>query len=225
MILEASDLKARPSALGLIMGGAEGKLTQTAKNWVEEVYLVSHGRCEPSFQGNEYTKKGWAVEDAAINDYQRFKGLDGLVKNEEKFSNDYIEGTPDVLLYDGKTVVDIKSPWSHIQFNKYASFSTTRKYPCPSASYFWQLQAYMWLTGRDYAELAYVLMNTPKEILSLPAPKRRGDKFVDYEKEISLEKRVKVFGFKRSNEHICRIKNKIELLREHLELVVIPEWT
>lgn len=212
---------ARPSALGLLMGGEDNELTQTAKNWIEETFLVSHGRMEPSFQGNKYTKKGWEVEDDAIEDYIRFTKVDKVIKNEEKFKNNYMAGTPDVLLMDNKTVVDIKSPWSHVQFDKYASFNPTGKYPCPSASYFWQLQGYMWLTDREYAELAYVLMNTPQHLLE-PA---KGDKFLNYEKTRKLEKRIKIFGFPRSNSHISRIKGKVELAREYLELVVIPEWT
>ena len=220
MILQGSDLMARPSALGLIMGGrTDEELTQTAKNWAEEQFLVSHDRMEPSFQGNKYTKKGWDVEDSAIDDYVKYTGVERVIKNEERFENEIIGGTPDVLLMDGKTVVDIKSPWSHVQFNKYASFEPHGKYPCPSASYFWQLQAYMWLTGRDYAELAYVLMNTPQNLLETY------DGWVDYEGQYPLEKRVKIFGFERSNSHIIRIEKKVKLLRDYLDLVIIPYYT
>lgn len=205
----------RPSALGMLMGGDDDVLTQTAKSWIEETFLVSHDMMQPSFSGNKYTKKGWLVEDDAIEDYVALTG-NQAIKNEKFFKNDYIQGTPDVLLADGKTVVDIKAPWSHTQFNKYASYSGS--YPCPSASYFWQLQGYMWLTDTMQAELAYVLKPTPQELLE----KAKGDEFIDYDAIIPLKKRIKIFGFPRSNSHIARIENKVIIAREFLEKEIIP---
>lgn len=174
------------------------------------------------FQGNRYTKKGWQVEDAAIDDYAKLNGYEltgknKLVKNEEFFCNDFTEGTPDVLV-GTDLVVDIKSPWAMKTFSKYADYVPTKGRPCPNANYFWQLQAYMLVADRERAELAYVLMNTPKELI---APEK-GDVWEDYEKNLSLKKRVKMFAVPRSNSHICRIEERVKICRDYLNEIIIP---
>ena len=74
----------------------------------------------------------------------------------------------------------------------------------------------MLVTDRERAELAYVLRNTPKHLLGY------GDKWVDYEKEIPLKERVKIFAIPRSNSHICRIEERVKLCRDYLKEIIIP---
>lgn len=73
----------------------------------------------------------------------------GLEKNEEKFFNDeyLLSGTPDVLTDD--FVLDIKNPIDFQTFNSKRSQT--------ESLYLWQLQAYMFLTGRKEAFLVYTL--------------------------------------------------------------------
>ncbi len=190
-------------------------LPQGAISYLQD-WFYEQSTGDQIFKGNKYTKKGWEVEDEAIDDYAKVTGYAGLVKNEQFYGNDFTEGTPDVLVGDD-LVTDIKAPWELRTFEKYAKHIPTEKHPAPNANYFWQLQAYMLVTGRERAELAYVLRNTPKQLLSY------GDRWVDYEKEIPLEKRVKIFVVPRSNSHIARIENRVELCRDYLRETIIPE--
>lgn len=215
--VEGKDFFIRASMVGTIMvdpnGDAplsRGTITYLG-NWFYEEMTG-----EQIFKGNAYTQKGWEVEDSAIDDYALVTGYKGLVKNEQFYYNDYVHGTPDVLVGDD-LVVDIKSPWSLKTFNKYAVHVPTEERPCPNASYFWQLQAYMLLTERNKAELAYVLKNTPMELLE-----QMGEEFFDYEGKISLKERVKIFAVDRSNSHISRIKERVEVCRQYLDEVIIP---
>lgn len=216
-MIEGKDFYIRCSMVGTIMVDPKGELPLSKgtitylENWLYEEMTG-----EQIFQGNAYTQKGWEVEDAAIDDYAKLTDYKGLVKNEEFYYNNYAHGTPDVLV-GNDLVVDIKSPWSLDTFNKYATHSPTEERPCPNASYFWQLQAYMLLTGRQQAELAYVLKNTPQHLLD-----RMNQPFIDYEAVIPLEKRVKIFGVKRSNSHISRIEERVDECRDYLDKVIIP---
>lgn len=212
MILQGSDFIASASRLGVLMGGQE-ELTETAKRMLEEEVLVSIGWAAPSFRGNKYTEKGWLVEDDAIKDYCSFTGQDGK-KNEEKFANDWVKGYPDLIL--NNKVVDIKAPWSKKTYDKAVNYKGNMV--CPSSTYYWQLQAYMWLTGRNHAELAYVLMDIPFELLE------EDDVWVDYECEIPLDERIKVFAFDRDDEAIEKVKTKVAMAREHIDNVVLPRY-
>lgn len=215
-MIVAEDFKIRCSMVGKIMADSKnGSLPRGAISFLENWYKEKITG-EKKFKGNKYTKKGWAVEDDAIDDYQHGTGYFGLVKNEVFYFNEFTEGTPDVLVGDD-LVVDIKSPWSLKTFAKYAEYVPTEKYPCPKADYFWQLQAYMWVTGRTKAELAYVLMNTPKYLMAYH------DVWEDYEGTMELEKRVKTFAFARSNSHIARIEKRVIECREYLKAVIIPQ--
>lgn len=183
-LIEAEDFRVRCSGVGSIMADPKKgkKLPQGAITFLQNWYFEQRTG-EQIFKGNRATKKGWEVEDDAIDDYAKLTGYGELVKNEDFYGNDFTEGTPDVLVGDD-LVTDIKSPWSLDTFTKYNNHVATEERPTPSKLYFWQLQAYMWVTGRKRAELAYVLRNTPKQLI---AP-HMGDVWYDYEKNISLEK-------------------------------------
>lgn len=213
--VEPEDFRIRCSQAGRIMADPQKGLPipKGAISYLKEWYKEQTTGI-PVFKGNKYTKKGWEVEDSAIDDYSLVTGYEGLVKNEEFFFNDFTQGTPDVLVGDD-LVTDIKAPWSEWTFSRYAEYKPTEKYPAPNANYFWQLQCYLWITGREKSELAYVLKNTPKHLLD------NYDKFVDYEAEWSLEDRVAIFEVKRSEEHIKRIEKRVEECREFLDLYII----
>lgn len=215
-MIRAEDFKIRCSMVGKIMADKkkDGTLPRGAISFLENWHL-EQVTGEQTFKGNKYTKKGWEVEDAAIIDFEYAEGYFDLEKNEEFYSNDFTEGTPDVLV-GTDLVVDIKAPWDLKNFQKYSEYIPTGKYPVPKADYFWQLQAYMWVTGRSRAELAYVLKNTPKYLLSYY------DIWEDYESFMNPEERVKKFGFDRSNSHIARIKERVIECRDYLREHIIP---
>ena len=87
-------------------------------------------------------------------------GLDSFyIENggQETFSNDYITGTTDVCT--DNVLADVKT-----------SFDATTFYPIYFSNkidkmYYYQLQGYLWLTGKEAADLTYCLVNTPEFML------------------------------------------------------------
>lgn len=123
-----------------------------AKTLLREYYAYKKGLDK----GRSFVKdieKGVLMEDFTIElvDEVIF-GSQGLIKNEKHLSNDFIQGTPDVIGDD--FVLDVKSPWDSKTFlNK-----ITEKV---DIDYIWQLKGYCWLANKPKAILGYGLVNTP----------------------------------------------------------------
>jgi len=151
--------KIRCSAIGKIMTDPRSKseaLSETTKTycrtWLTE--KVYNRRIEVT---SKQMDKGTTMEGVAIDFAQSIVEPGALwFKNEEKFSDEYMAGTPDLLT--AETVFDIKCPWS---FATFPLFETE----LPNKDYFWQLQGYMALTGRHSAAVLYVLTDAPEHIL------------------------------------------------------------
>ena len=150
------DYKFHPSSLGLIMTESRTKeeLGETAKAHLIECYVSKvYGRNKDVT--NKYVEKGLLAEEDSFDLYTLVK--DQLfVKNEITFKNDFFIGTPDIV--DGDLIVDIKTSWDIFTF-----FSVMGK-PI-NKMYYWQLQAYMDLTGAQTAKLVYCLVNTPFKLV------------------------------------------------------------
>jgi hypothetical protein len=95
------------------------------------------------------------VEEDSLTLFSRHQGGKLFVKNKDTLSNEFVQGTPDIVTKD--EVIDIKSSWDAFTFKK-ASMAL-------NDMYYWQLQGYMWLTGKKSARLAYCLINTPSVIV------------------------------------------------------------
>lgn len=149
----------RASSLGKLFTKKEwesGKLAplgDTAIAHLCEVAARYHGRTVDV--STKQMAKGTEVEDQSIDLYNRVH-LTLHEKNERWYANDHVCGTPDIIAPD--KVVDIKSSWSLDTFYK-------SKMKSDNLLYVIQLHVYCWLTGRDKAELAYCVINTPKAIL------------------------------------------------------------
>src|SRR5690606_29721418 len=76
--------------------------------------------------------------------------------NKKTLENDFIKGTPDVILTD--KVVDIKTSWDIWTFLKVDETSANK-------AYLYQLLGYMWLTDTKKADLVYCLVDTPDDIM------------------------------------------------------------
>lgn len=150
------DILFRCSSLGDIMTEPRSKseeFSKTAMKRAIEAYIISRYDRFPKDITSDAIRKGLMVEDDAIDILSRVDGKLYL-KNEARFSNDYITGTPDIISDD---VVDIKSSLDIFSF-----FSSKFDY---EKDYWWQLQGYMALTGKKTARLAYVLCDTPDVII------------------------------------------------------------
>jgi hypothetical protein len=224
------DFKIRCSAIGEIMGGLKtalltdkqkerlaelrGKEKLTEKQTEEFGKLISKRDSKPELTkgGVSYcqkwlnqqiyghyefwskeTEKGKLVELDAIKyldpSFERYWG--------DMFEDDYFTGTPDVIHED--RIIDIKAPWTHDTFPR---FDET----IPDLNYMYQVQGYMHLTGIKKGTVAYVLMNTPKEL---------DRKALDYD-FVPRKHRIKEFHFEYNPSLIDTIKMRVDLCREYI---------
>jgi hypothetical protein len=147
-------IKFHPSSLGLIMTEPKVKselLGETCKKHLIEVFISEHYGRRKTLD-NKWLKKGIATENESIRMFNSQHDAK-YVKNEETLSNDYVIGTPDIIediIGEAKSSYDI---WTFLN----AKHSKLDK------DYYWQCQAYMWLTGLKSAKLFYSLNNNPIE--------------------------------------------------------------
>lgn len=218
--------KCRASSLGAVFTSPRNKsevISETTKTMLEDWIVEDRFGIRKEFN-SKYTDKGLAMEDQAIQEYNSLFGVIG-VKNDVWYENEYITGTPDLIFED--KVVDIKCSYSPFTF---PMFDKT----IPTKAYFYQLQAYMYLTGLNKAELAYVLLSSPEEIIEREAKKimwneQLPQEFYDVVLEevreahtydhITIKDRIKIFSIDRDDDVIGLIPNKIKECREYIELI------
>jgi len=135
-------------------------LSDGAKTHLMDVYIFLTTGRKGDIE-NRYVKKGCLVEDDSITLYSRVK-KQFFKKNETHLNNLFIKGTPDIFegesIHTATRLPDIKSSWSVRTF--YQTFK--RKL---NPIYFWQIIAYMWLTGARSGSIAYCLVDTPEGLI------------------------------------------------------------
>lgn len=180
---------------------------------------------------NKYTTKGLMVEEDSITLYNRLNRGKFFRKNEEQKTNHYISGTPD--LYEGESidkatiVHDVKSSWDIFTFFRNHEGGLNKQY-------FWQMQAYMALTGAKRSFLAYCLINTPDALIE--DEKRRlfykmnvvSEDNADYVAacealelnmrydDIPIEERCIVISIERDEEAIDRMYERVDQCRRYM---------
>ena len=216
--------KVRCSALGKIMTSPRSKseiLSQTAKTYVEEQVLQAKYGIVKTFN-SRYTDKGNLVEDESIKLASDVLNLGFLYKNDEHFTNDWVTGTPDVNTND--ILLDVKSSWDATTFPFFAT-------EIPTKDYYYQLQGYMFLTGKQKSLLVYCLVNTPLDMVQDEIRRAHWnanlleeslDLIDEVQKRHNFDhipdnRRVKVFEVERDDEVIEQIKERVELCREYYE--------
>lgn len=175
-------------------------------------------------------EKGLAVEQLGIEMVMRVLGIDGLDKNEEFFDNDYMHGFPDVLT--NEMVRDIKSSWDLFTFPMFET-------KMPNEDYWWQLQGYMILTGRQKASVDYVLIDTPMPIILLDlkklyyqaggvaeewTPAKYEALYPNYQfNDIPEKMRVKSFEVYYDSTVAVKIEQRVKMCREYIESILPAE--
>jgi hypothetical protein len=219
-------MKIRCSALGRLMTAPRNKtelLSQTAKSYIQELVLEHKYGIKKEFS-SRYTDKGLQCEDEAITLVNDVLGLGFIFKNEEHFQNDWITGTPDVNTND--ILLDVKCSY---EASTFPFFETE----IPTPAYFYQLQGYLWLTGKTEALLCYCLINTPIEIVEDEVRREHWKhKVIDEDLEIRDfvqkkhnfdqipdNRKVKVFKVERDETIIWAIQNKVEEARIYYNLL------
>lgn len=129
------------------------ELSETAKKFLIGVYIKERYNRRKDIT-NKYITKGLQVEESSLTLYCNLKN-DIWFKNEQHFSNEFIQGTPDVVFEE---VVDLKSSWDLFTF-------LSKTVEDVNSMYWWQGQCYMALTGAKRFRLAYCLVDTPPELI------------------------------------------------------------
>lgn len=200
-----------------------GLLSKTAQKHLLDVYIAEKYGRKKDIQTKQM-KKGIEVEQESIDLLSMYLKMP-FNKNEQRFTNDFISGSPDII--DNDRIIDIKS--------SYDLWTFIGNIPDKLDNlYYWQMQSYMWLTGTKSAVIAYCLVNTPENIIEqekyylLKKMDVATEENPEYVKEamkiefnmsfddISLEERVLMFNVGRNEDDILRIQQKVEKAREFL---------
>jgi hypothetical protein len=216
----------RCSSLGKLLVEPRSKsevLSQTAKSYIEDLFNELEFGYRKEFS-SRYTDKGLEMEDEAIQFASEQFDWEFVVKNTERFTNDYITGEPDINT--DNLLADIKCSWS---LDTYPMFEADLK----NKDYYWQLQGYMWLTGKTEAELVYCLMNTPLQIVEDEVRRAHWkagliDEDIDLRHEVQTKHnydnipsklRVKRYIVERDEKAIEKIIEKVEIAREYYKML------
>lgn len=215
-------MKIRCSSLGKIMTSPKSKgevLSQTTKTYLKELAIEEKFGIRKEFS-SRYTDKGNIQEDTAIEMASKVLSLPFALKNTDYFENEFIKGTPDLILED--EIIDIKCSWDGTTFPWFEE-------ELPNKDYFWQLVGYMWLTGRSKARVVYCLVDTPEDIVQDEIRRTSWKKFeIDVTEEtetevrakhefshISENKRVRAYLVELTDEDIDKVKEKLLHAREY----------
>ncbi len=199
-------------------------LSQTAKSYIHELVLQDKYGIRKEFS-SRYTDKGNEVENQSIALVNDVLDVGFIYKNEEHYENDWITGTPDVNTED--VLLDVKSSWDGTTF----PFFETE---IPTKDYFYQLQGYLWLTGKTQAILCYCLIDTPADMVASEVKRQhyilnKIEEDLELTREIESKhmfshipknRRVKVFYVQKDETVIERIKEQVELCREYYNTLI-----
>ena len=160
-MIDFSKTLIRASSVGYLLTEPQSKadkeaglLSKTAQKHLLDVYIAEKYGRKKDIQTKQM-KKGIEVEQDSIDLLSMYLKMP-FSKNDQRFTNDYITGFPDII--DNDRIIDIKS--------SYDLWTFIGNIPDKLDSlYHWQMQSYMWLTGAKNAIIAYCLVNTPESII------------------------------------------------------------
>lgn len=198
------------------------KLSNTAKRRLAQIYTEeTTGRIKdiPGMQ----LEKGLLTEEDSITAYSKHTNT-FYKKNKERKGNGFINGEWDFDDEEQDLVIDTKSTWDIFTFDaKMNGMSFMNE---------WQGHCYMWLKNRKRFRVAFVLNNTPDELI------KRMIKSLDYtfigtsdELEMTKallidkhtyddlpdERKIRLFDIERSEEKIEQAKAAIPHFRNYLK--------
>jgi hypothetical protein len=189
------EFKIRCSAIGQIMTNSrtKGKLSKTAQSYVE-TWIKEQIYKRRKVITTKYMEKGNIVEDRSIAFAGRVLNAD-ITKNEQRYENELLVGTPDVITED--YVIDVKNSWDCFTFPLFYE-------NVPNKDYFYQAQGYMALTGLSHYKLIYTLLDTPDSLIEREfkyASELDYDTFAkDYKyNEIDEAYRIRIFEIERDD--------------------------
>jgi len=224
----AKAFKIRSSGTSNIMGvKGLGKTGQSyIEQWVKEYLYKRRPEIKSKYltKGNVQEEEGFTLMATELN-------LGMVYKNTELFENDYMKGTPDLIV--NGVVYDNKCSWSLDTFPMFEK-------EVPNKDYWWQLQSYMELTGCDKSVLVYTLIDAdefeierqikwesnPEKIYKVINEmvytkdyfNNLVDRFCptaisDYFIEIPEDKRIKTFEIEKDKKSIMEIEYRVDECR------------
>ena len=215
--------KIRCSAIGQIMTEPRSKsetLGKTCKTYLEGwVKEQLYGRQKDVT--TKYMQKGLIMEDNAIDILAEHLDMGLLIKNEKHFEDEYMTGTPDVLT--NNLLADVKSSWDCFTFPLFDK-------DVPNTDYYWQAQGYMYLTGKTEYKLAYILCDTPINLIEKEMYYYDKDNGTESDLQewidkmtygnIQKELKVKIFDIKRNDDDMDRIITRVLECRNYVNELV-----
>lgn len=201
-----------------------GLLSATAKTHLKQVY-IRHKYDRDKDIETKAMRKGLECEPDSIFMLSKHEGQ-LYEKNEERFSNQWITGLPDIVTQD--SIIDVKTCQDIWTFHDKVGE------PLPDL-YYAQIQAYLWLTNRSKGQIAYCLTDaTPQMVMDEQLYAFRKGQYVtelspDYlqkceeiEKamtyqDIPLSEKIWVVNVELDQEFIEKIPQKVEKARQYLE--------
>lgn len=224
----------RCSRLGEVMTEAREKgreLSKTTETFIRQMWLEREFKYREEFMTEEIMK-GLLCEDDSLGLLQSVIGGEFRMKNSDFFKNDYVCGTPDVILKREDYVEDVKTSYNLRTFME-ADLSK---------NYWWQGQGYMWLSGKKNYRLVYCLVPTPSELLvrekrswlykfggdeqnqHFLAAIDQIDRNNDLIEELPKSSRIKVFDFQYEPDKIESLKVRIEACRRFYDTLALPNY-
>jgi hypothetical protein len=207
-----------------------GLLSKTAQGYCED-WLKSKVYNRKIEFTSKYTEKGLIMEDESIDFIAKQLGTGMLFKDDQYLEDDFMTGNMDISLPD--YVFDAKNSWSWETFPLF-------DVEIPNYDYYWQLQGYMALSGKQNAKLIYCLSDTPQHLIEREARNYcfyngYGDLdmqvYNDFHKKLTYqdipdELKIKIYDIKKNDDDIERIKTQVIKCRTYIEtlLKTIPKW-
>jgi len=147
----------RCSAISDIMtNDRSGKqMGKTAQSYCEQWLKEQLYQRRKTFY-SKYCDKGNQVEAGSIDFVVEQLRLGFALKNEKYYENDFIHGTPDVVLPE--MIIEMKNSWDCFTFPLFDE--------APDKAHVAQVQGYMELTGKDKAVICYVLSDMPEDLIN-----------------------------------------------------------
>ena len=155
------EFRIRCSAIGQIMTNSrtKGQLSKTAQTYVD-TWIKEQIYKRRKVITSKYFDKGNIVEDESIAFAGRVLNQK-LKKNEKRYADHYLTGTPDVITDD--YVIDVKNSWDCFTFPLF--FENV-----PNKDYFYQAQGYMALTGHHHYKLIYTSIINAVYVFAMLSP-------------------------------------------------------
>lgn len=219
------------------------QLSETCKQYVREWYIQEKYK-RKKLVATKAMMKGNENEIDSMVELAKFNKVKAYFKNEQNFENEFMTGTPDIILKE--EIIDIKSSYDLMTFHKGEGVKTATSY----TGYGWQLMGYMALTGKHKATLAYVLTNSPEWIVESEVKKAWHQMHIESEEEqdyfdkvvepeiralhhygeaygkpeVPLSERVIQYSLEYDKEAVERIKERVELINDILNNRIEELW-